>query len=255
MAERPLILVTNDDGVRAPGIVALAEEMAALGEVMVVAPDREQSAMSHSISLHRPLRADELRPGWIAVDGTPVDCVYLALHHFLPRRPSLVVSGINAGYNLGTDVFYSGTVAAAVEAAIRKLPAIAVSRERGYGDDYGPAARFARVLGERTLAEGLPPGVILNVNVPAAKGPSGYSWACLGERLYHDKVDRRADPRGRSYFWIGGPEVGFGDIPGSDCLAVRDGIVSITPLKLDFTHDELLGQLPGWNLGGFDAIR
>lgn len=255
MAERPLILVCNDDGVRAPGIEALAAAMTELGEVVVVAPDREMSAMSHSISLHRPLRVEEIRRNWYSVDGTPVDCAYLGLLHLAPRKPALVVSGVNAGYNLGTDVFYSGTVAAAVEGALRKIPAIAVSRERGYGDDYGPAAALARALGAAVLEHGLPPGILLNVNVPSAKGPAGYRWTCLGERLYHDKVDVRSDPRGRKYFWIGGPEVGFGDVPDSDCLAVRDGVCSVTPLELDFTHQPLLGEVPGWRLDGFEHVR
>ncbi len=255
MAERPLILVCNDDGVRAPGIEALAAAMAELGDVVVVAPDREMSAMSHSISLHRPLRVEEIRRNWYSVDGTPVDCAYLGLLHLAPRKPALVVSGVNAGYNLGTDVFYSGTVAAAVEGALRKIPAIAVSRERGYGDDYGPAAGLARALGAAVLEHGLPPGILLNVNVPSAKGPAGYRWTSLGERLYHDKVDVRSDPRGRKYFWIGGPEVGFGDVPGSDCLAVRDGVCSVTPLELDFTHQPLLAEVPGWRLDGFEHVR
>ncbi len=255
MAERPLILVCNDDGVRAPGIEALAAAMTELGEVVVVAPDREMSAMSHSISLHRPLRVEEIRRNWYSVDGTPVDCAYLGLLHLAPRKPALVVSGVNAGYNLGTDVFYSGTVAAAVEGALRKIPAIAVSRERGYGDDYGPAAALARALGAAVLEHGLPPGILLNVNVPSAKGPAGYRWTCLGERLYHDKVDVRSDPRGRKYFWIGGPEVGFGDVPDSDCLAVRDGVCSVTPLELDFTHQPLLAEVPGWRLDGFEHVR
>ncbi len=255
MAERPLLRVCNDDGVRAPGIEALAAAMTELGEVVVVAPDREMSAMSHSISLHRPLRVEEIRRNWYSVDGTPVDCAYLGLLHLAPRKPALVVSGVNAGYNLGTDVFYSGTVAAAVEGALRKIPAIAVSRERGYGDDYGPAAALARALGAAVLEHGLPPGILLNVNVPSAKGPAGYRWTCLGERLYHDKVDVRSDPRGRKYFWIGGPEVGFGDVPDSDCLAVRDGVCSVTPLELDFTHQPLLAEVPGWRLDGFEHVR
>lgn len=255
--ERPLLLITNDDGVHAAGIAALARAVSPLGDIVVLAPESEQSTTSHSLSLTRPLRLRALRPGWFALDGTPADCTYVALHHpaVLSRRPTMVLSGINHGSNLGTDVFYSGTVAAAVEGALRKIPAIAVSRERGYGDDYGPAAALARALGAAVLEHGLPPGILLNVNVPSAKGPAGYRWTCLGERLYHDKVDVRSDPRGRKYFWIGGPEVGFGDVPDSDCLAVRDGVCSVTPLELDFTHQPLLAEVPGWRLDGFEHVR
>src|SRR6478609_9449013 len=146
MSERPLILVTNDDGVSAPGILAAAEVLREIGDVVVAAPDRERSASSHSISLDRPLRVDELGSGVFAIDGTPVDCVYLALHHLVTRRPALVVSGINNGYNLGSDVFYSGTVAAAVEGALRGVPALAVSLERRRPTDFSHAAAFAGAL-------------------------------------------------------------------------------------------------------------
>src|SRR5256885_4674876 len=154
MTERPLILVSNDDGVRAPGIVALAQALAETADVVVAAPDRERSATSHSISLDRPLRVDEIEPGVFSIDGTPVDCVYLALLHLCPRPPALCVSGINNGFNLGSDVFYSGTVAAALEAALRGVPAIAFSLERRRPQDFGHAAAFARQL----VAEGLAPG-------------------------------------------------------------------------------------------------
>src|SRR4051812_23314481 len=154
MSDRPLILVTNDDGVMAPGIRAAVEALRELGDVVVAAPDRERSASSHSISLDRPLRVDELEPGVFAIDGTTVDCVYLALLHLVPRRPALVVSGINNGYNLGSDVFYSGTVAGAVEAALRGVPAIAVSLERRRPQDFSHAAAFLGAVAAETVRRG-----------------------------------------------------------------------------------------------------
>ncbi len=251
---KPLILISNDDGFDAPGIVALAEALADLGEVWVVAPDREQSAKSHSISLDRPLRADERGPSQWAVEGTPADSVYLALHHILPRRPALVASGINHGYNLGSDFFYSGTVAAAVEGAVRGVPAFAISLERGDSRGIEQAARFAHALAHAILSEGLPAKTLLNVNVPNRAELQGYRWTRLGQRAYRDQVEVRTDLRGQRYFWIGGPEIEVEDAPGSDGQAVRAGVVSITPLDLDLTSHTLLGALPGWRLPGFEAI-
>ena len=251
---KPTILVSNDDGIDAPGIIALAGALADLGRVVVVAPDREQSAKSHAISLDRPLRVEERRPGWWAVDGTPADCVYLGLLHILPEPPVLVASGINRGYNLGSDFFYSGTVAAAVEGAIRGVPAFAISLERGAPDGLEAAARFAHAIGHAILAEGLPPKTLLNVNVPNRGPIRGYQWTRLGERAYHDQVEVRTDLRGQRYFWIGGPEVDVTDAPGSDGAAVRAQAVSITPLDLDLTSHRLLEALPGWRLPGFEAI-
>jgi 5'-nucleotidase len=259
MSSAPLILVSNDDGIYAAGISALVEALSDLGEVMVVAPAREQSAMSHAISLDRPLRKREIRPGWYAIDGTPVDCVYLGVLHLAPRPPDLVVSGINHGYNLGADVFYSGTVAAAVEAAIRGFPSFAMSlgagdRSKSPADrDFSAGAKFAHALGRAVLQKGLPRNTLLNVNIPPDK-LAGYRWTRLGRRIYRDQVDERQDLRGNHYYWIGGPEVGLDDIPGSDCHAVRAGLASVTPLDLDMTHGHLLEQLPGWEVRGFEAV-
>ena len=166
---KPLVLITNDDGVLAPGIRAVAEALRDFAEVVVAAPDRERSAASHSISLDRPLRVDEIEPGIYAIDGTPVDCVYLALLHLVPRKPALVVSGINNGFNLGSDVFYSGTVAGAVEAALRGVPALAVSLERKRPQDFSHAAAFARALAHEIIrrgADALPARSLLSVNLP-----------------------------------------------------------------------------------------
>ncbi len=251
---KPLILLSNDDGVKAEGLSSLAGAMAELGDIVVVAPDRERSATSHAFTMDRPLRVEEVRPGWFSVDGTPVDCIYLGILKLVPRQPSLVVSGLNHGTNLGADFFYSGTIACAVEAAIRGVPAMAISVERGVGGafDFSPAARFAHALARAILKEGLPKETLLSVNVPAG-APRGYRWTRLGKRIYRDSVEERDDPRGRRYYWIGGPTVGYGDVTGSDCHAMRDGVVSVTPLSLDLTHGGLLERLPGWHLEGFEA--
>lgn len=256
---KPLILITNDDGVDAPGLAAAAHALAELGEIIVVAPDRERSAASHSMSLDRPLRVDELRPGWHAVDGTPVDCVYLGILHLLPRRAALVVSGINDGYNLGSDVFYSGTVAGAVEGALRGVPSIAVSLERHRPHDFGSAAAFLHALAAETLSRGegaMPEHTILSVNLPHGS-LRGYQVTFLGRRVYRDQVEARQDLRGRSYYWIGGPEENATDLPGSDCAAVQAGLASVTPLALDLTHVGMLKDLAGWKVGDFvhDAVE
>ena len=249
---RPLILLANDDGVQARGLHALAEALGDLGDLVVVAPDRERSATGHAFTLDRPLRLDEVREGWFALDGTPADCVYLGLLRLCSRPPALVVSGINHGLNLGADVFYSGTVACAVEAAIRQTPAMAISLEARPGADFSHAARFAHALSRAILRHGLPEGTLLNVNVPAG-APKGYRWTRLGKRIYREQVEERSDLRGRRYYWIGGPAAGYGDVPGSDCHAVRDAVVSVSPLDLDLTHGGLLAHLPGWELDGFEA--
>ena len=250
---KPLILVTNDDGVMAPGIRAAAAALRELGDVIVCAPDRERSAASHALTLDRPLRVDEIEAGVFSVDGTPADCSYLALLHLAPRPPALCVSGINYGYNLGSDVFYSGTVAGAVEAALRGIPAIAISLERHVPADFQAAAAFARALAGEVIARGqgaIPAAALLNVNLPRG-AVTDYQTTFLGRRVYRDQVDVRQDLRGRSYYWIGGPEENATDLPGSDCSAVQAGMASITPLGLDLTHANLLRDLAAWNVGSF----
>ncbi|HEY3356861.1 MAG TPA: 5'/3'-nucleotidase SurE [Polyangia bacterium] len=253
-SSRLLILVSNDDGIHAAGLNRLAERLAEVGDVQVVAPDRERSATSHAISLDTPLRVTEVRPGWHAVSGTPVDCIYLGVLHLLPRRPDLVISGVNHGVNLGSDIFYSGTVAAAVEGAIRGVPAFAISRD-GEVADFEAAAEFACALSRAVLDEGLPPHTLLNVNVP--KGPPrGYCWTRLGRRVYREQVDSRVDLRGRSYYWIGGPALPDAtEAPGTDCAAVVDGLISVTPLDLDLTCRDLREILPLWRVNGYPALE
>ena len=259
MSGRPIILLSNDDGIGANGLGALAERLSDIGEVWVVAPDRERSAQSHAFTLHRPLRCEEVREHWYSVDGTPADCIYIGLLKLCRERPKLVVSGANHGFNLGSDVFYSGTVAGAVEAALRDVPAMAVSVEwsRGLRDGREPfrrAADFVHALARAILVEGLPTGTLLNVNVPQQPPPRGYQWTRLGRRVYRDQVDERKDLRGRLYYWIGGPAEAHGDEPGSDLAAVSSGLVSVTPLDLDLTHHGLLEKLPGWHVEGFDRV-
>lgn len=236
MSDRPLVLLSNDDGYSAPNLVAMREALLAFADVVVCAPELNQSATSHSLSLHRSLRLRKVSEGVFSLDGTPADCVYVALNaldRVLPRRPDLAVSGLNHGLNLGIDVFYSGTVAAAREAAMRGIPAIAASadHEADVTAAAALAAAIARELYERTRgASG--PAPLLNVNIPP-----GARWEVrgtrLGARLYDDSVVFRQDPRGREYLWIGGAAPRHEPTPGSDTDAYDEGAVSITPLTLD----------------------
>ncbi len=230
---RPLVLLANDDGYRSSGIAALREAFEPFSDVVVCAPETEQSAASHALSLHRPLRLFRHGEREFSVDGTPADCVYVALHageRVLPRWPDLVVSGLNHGVNLGDDVFYSGTVAAAREGALKGVPALAVSAAPKADREAAAAlsARIARAMLDADLGKPL----LLNVNFPA-----GNSWPLratrLGSRVYRDEVEFRKDPRGREYLWIGGPGVEHKPIPGSDTEAYDEGVVGLTPLVLD----------------------
>ena len=257
MSGRPRILVSNDDGYGSAGIRALAAAMSELAEVWVVAPEQEQSASAHSISIHRPLRLREVGERWFAVDGTPTDCSYLAVNLILKgRRPGLMVSGINHGANLADDVTYSGTVAAAMEASLLGIPAIAFSLVSRPGEfDFGPAARFARSLVASALTQPLPPSMLLNVNVPGGVEPAGYAVTRLGKHSYGSDVVEKVDPRGRKYYWIGGNEYQHEDIPGSDCnAALEDGLVSVTPLQLNLTDEPMRTVIAGWPLAGFTCV-
>jgi 5'-nucleotidase len=242
------VLLSNDDGVQAAGLHALARAFSDRDEVWVVAPDREQSASSHAISLHRPLRMVEVERRWYAVDGTPTDAVYMGLCLVMKEAPpDVVVSGINHGPNLANDVHYSGTVAAAIEGALLGVPALAISLAAPPPQDFEPAARFAAALARQMLdearANGSPVPFLLNVNVPA--GPvRGYRFTRLGRRTYGNEVVEKTDPRGRKYYWIGGEGGARNeDIPGSDCNAVQEGAAAVTPLQLDPTHDAVLVRL------------
>jgi 5'-nucleotidase len=234
-AMKPLVLLSNDDGHASAGLAALRRALRVAAEVVVVAPESEQSASSHSLSLHRPLRLRDVEPGVFALDGTPADCVYVALHagtRLLPRRPDLIVSGINHGMNLGQDAFYSGTIAAAREGALRGIPALATSAHHSL--DLATVADLCARIASELLATHASKGILVSLNVP--KGWKGEVRATrLGARIYEEVVDFRRDPRGREYLWLGGPGVRHEADPGTDTDAYDEGAASITPLLLDLT--------------------
>jgi 5'-nucleotidase len=239
-----VLLVTNDDGVHAAGLAALVQALDDLGEVHVLAPEREQSACGHALTLHRPLRAVRLRERWHAVNGTPSDCVNLGVLGFLPSVPVLIVSGVNHGSNLADDVTYSGTVSAAMEGTLLGVPSVAVSLLDG--GDFAEAARVARLIAARVLVEGVPPKTLLNVNVPATT-PRGVQVTRLGHRVYTDKIVAQQDPRGREHYWIGAGEPTCEALEGSDLAAIQAGFVSVTPLHLDLTNHRALTALQEWS--------
>lgn len=242
------ILLSNDDGYQAPGLVALAETLGQVAHITVVAPDRDRSGASNSLTLEQPLRARPQPNGFISVEGTPTDCVHLAITGLLDKEPDMVVSGINAGANLGDDVLYSGTVAAATEGRFLGLPAIAVSLCSHTPSHYDTAARVARELVEQLQRIPLPADSILNVNVPDVPYAKlrGKCATRLGHRHKAEPVVRGQDPRGRTIYWVGpaGPEADAG--PGTDFYAVREGFVSITPLQIDLTHHAAVAGLADW---------
>ena len=251
------ILITNDDGIHSPGIHALAEALEPLGEVIVVAPLTEASAIGHALTLRRPLRIESFGPRRYAVDGTPTDCVNIALKVILEGGlPDLVASGINKGYNLGDDVTYSGTVAGALEAALLGIPALAVSLGRGGlpGADFGPAALVATAVAEAMIAKPLPSRVFLNVNVPPGE-LKGHRTTVQGLRNHETSITTRVDPRGRSYYWIDEVQCDWHDHDKSDYVAVREGYVSVTPLHPDMTAHAHLGLVDGLNLPIRTATR
>jgi 5'-nucleotidase len=245
------ILVTNDDGINAVGLAHLAEAMSEIGEVAIVAPDREMSAVGHALTLHHPLRASRVGERRFAVDGTPTDCVNLGIHSLLDFKPDLVVSGINRGGNLADDVTYSGTVSAAMEATLMGIPAFAVSLvTMGEGENYQVAAKVAVMIAREILKNGLPVDTFLNVNVPdiSLERLGKPLVTTQGKRRYEGTIVDKVDPRGRNYYWIGTADLKFHDIEGSDYHAVSRGHVSITPLHLDLTNHSSIGFIASWNL-------
>ena len=240
----PILLVTNDDGVHAAGLAALARALEDLGDVYVLAPEREQSACGHALTLHRPLRAVALGERRFAVNGTPSDCVNLGVLGFLHERPALVVAGINHGSNLGDDVTYSGTVSAAMEGTLLGVPSVAVSLADG--EDFGHAARVARLVAMRVLVNGLPPKTLLNVSVPAG-APHGLRVTRLGHRVYSEKIVEQTDPRGRTHYWIGAGPPEWEALDGTDMGAVHEGFVALTPLHLDLTNHRAVAHLGEWS--------
>ena len=245
------ILLSNDDGVSSEGLRTLYDSMRSLGEVIVVAPDREQSAAGHSLSLHRPLRINALEENWYAVDGTPTDCVNLALNGLLKDRPpDIVLSGINKGGNLGDDITYSGTVAAAMEATLIGYPAVAVSLvyEEGEPFLFELAGQFARRIVEEVLKARLKKGILLNVNVPNIKAEDcrGVRVTRQGKRVFGDAIVEKIDPRGREYYWIGGNGLNWVREPGTDFDAVSNRAISVTPIRLDLTDFDAMEELKKW---------
>ena len=242
------ILVTNDDGIDSPGLTALAEALKVIGEVWVVAPDRERTAVAHAVTLHKPLRLHRLAPRTFSVNGTPVDCVNLALLKVMPKPPAIVVSGINKGVNLGDDVLYSGTVSAAMEGTILGIPSIAVSQEGRESFRFPVAADYAVRIVRQVLAQGLPEETLLNVNVPnrALRSIKGVRVTCLSRRRFHNPIIEKLDPHGRKYYWIAGTRVSWSRSKNADHEALEDGRVSITPIHLDCTNHVVLDQLRDW---------
>jgi 5'-nucleotidase len=247
------ILVTNDDGVHSDGIHALAESLRPLGDVTVVAPHVEASAIGHALTLRRPLRIERLRPDVYEVDGTPTDCVNIAISKLFQELPDLVVSGINKGLNLGDDVTYSGTVSGALEGALLGVPSIAVSLARTTADyDFGPAAAAAAMIAAIVLRDGLTSRTFLSINVPTGK-PKGYRLTVQAKRNHITIVDERCDPRGRAYYWIEEGQNDWEPHDRSDYQAVRDGYISVTPLQPDMTDHEALSKLESLSLDTMPA--
>jgi 5'-nucleotidase len=239
------ILLTNDDGIQALGLKCLEETLGSVGKVTVVAPDKEMSGSSQSISVHTPLRVRQLDEGHYAVSGTPADTVIIALYHLLPQKPDLVVSGINPGGNLGESVVYSGTVAAAMEAALHGVPSFAISLATRKYLDFSSAASFAARLAAKILEEGLPEGVMLNVNVPRGE-VRGVRLTWQSQKISQNLVLEKKDPRGRPYYWLD-ETVELGQVePDSDYAAILAQQISVTPLHVDRTHHPSLNHLSRW---------
>jgi len=245
------ILVSNDDGIHSEGLRALVDSLRCLGEVVAVAPDREQSGVSHSLTMHRPLRLRQMDAGFYAVDGTPTDCILLGVNRvFGGVVPDLVISGINKGGNLGDDIVYSGTVSAAMEGARLGIPSFAISLASRSDFRFEVAARFARRLAQRIVQRSCKGSLLLNVNVPNIGDEEirGVRITRQGKRVYNGAVVEKIDPRGEKYYWIGGEEPGFQELVDSDIEAVLNGWISITPLKLDLTDYEAIERLRGWEI-------
>jgi len=240
------ILITNDDGIHSEGIVALAEALSPLGEITIIAPAREMSAAGHSLTLSQPLKIWQLGANRWMVGGTPTDCVHLAVFKLMKKPPELLVSGINNGPNLGDDVTYSGTVSAAMEGALHAIPSFAISLVSGGLSDYALAGRFARLLAEKILRDGLPKGTFLNVNIPPYPH-KGVMLTYQGRRWYKDTVTEEHDPEGEKVYIIKGVDISSGGGEGSDCEAVEQNYISITPLHLDLTDHRALKEMASWS--------
>ena len=246
------ILISNDDGIDAKGLISLRNALSEIADVIVIAPDRQQSASSHSLTLHKPLRVRKIDKNNMVVDGTPTDCVMLAVQELLTEKPALVVSGINHGGNLGDDVTYSGTVAVAFEGTLLGIPSIAISLDNGWqpNSDFTLAAQFAKKLVSIVLEKGLPTNTLLNVNVPhiPLEECKGVAITRLGRRHYKDVIVKKHDPRGKPYYWIAGTPEFYDTGEDTDVFAIKSNKISITPLHLDCTHYESIETLKKWSL-------
>ena len=243
--KQPLILVTNDDGIHAPGIKALFEAMQDIGRPVMIAPERDKSAVSHSLTMDRPLRVKKIQPDRFAMDGTPTDCVTIGISKVLTEKPALVVSGINPGGNLGDDISYSGTVSAAIEGTMLGVPAIAFSVAGEEPFLFETAGRFAARIAKHVLLHGLPRDTLLNVNVPNCvfDKVAGIRFTRQGRRLYNGAIKETVDPWGRQHFWIGGGTPSWDKGEDTDSQAVLHNFISVTPLHLDLTNHEALADL------------
>ncbi len=257
MPQKPLFLITNDDGVHAPGMHALAQAFKDLGEVVIVAPHVERSASSHAITIYSPLRMEQLSANTYAVEGTPADCVMLAIRKLLRRKPNWVLSGINRGANLGVDTIYSGTVGAAMEGTLHGIRSIAVSSFGSAKESihYESAAKVVRMLVERPdIMETVPVSSMLNINVPNLPFSSlkGIAVTSLGRRVYEEGMQEGTDPRGRAYYWIGAGGEMFDDIPDSDCVLIDQGFVTASVLRPSFLDEQSNSLLKSKLVGAFD---
>lgn len=247
------ILISNDDGIYSNGIRALAESLVQNNEVYVVAPDRERSATGHSLTLHRPLRLDEVHhikgaKGAYETDGTPSDCIKIAIGAIMKELPEIVISGINHGPNMGTDVLYSGTVSAAMEGAIFNIPSIAISLADHKPQDFTCAVTFISKLLKNIKEIKFPERTLLNVNIPALplSEIAGVEITELGVRPYNDYFEKRVDPRGKTYYWLAGEAIEEDELPGTDVFAVRNNQISITPVTIHMTNEKMLPGLKEW---------
>jgi 5'-nucleotidase len=246
-----MILVTNDDGIHSKGIIVLAKALQEIGNIFVVAPDSEQSAVAHSLTLHRPLRVEKIKKNFYAVDGTPADCIHLGVNTILPKRPRLIVSGINKGGNLADDIIYSGTVSAAFEGTLLGIPSFAISLVSRSHFKFDVAARFALRMARYIMKQGLPRNTFLNINVPNLDEKEIRSYKITQQgKLIHDGggVIEKVDPRGKKYYWIGGGEMIFDKGRNTDVEAISKSHISITPLNLDLTNYSSIRELKKWRI-------
>lgn len=245
MDKRLKILLSNDDGIRSEGLRALYEALTEFADVVVVAPDRERSAVGRALTLHRPLRCEQVDENWFAVDGTPTSCVYIGIHAIMKQKPDMVIGGINRGPNLGEDITYSGTVSVAMEGALLGIPSIAFSLVTFKDFYWKDAADWAKRITLKVYEQGIPKGCCLNVNIPNLPKDEikGVKVTRQGKKAYSEKVEERRDPWGRVYYWIGGEEPNWEAEPGTDYWAVKNGYVSVTPIHLDLTDYKTLEKL------------